>query len=495
MSDLVTNPEEMNEVEQYNYELALKFATMQIRRLRDANRNDASVEVTTFSSTTKEALLSYLKNPKSNEKRIRDLSIQMYHASTHYKRLILYYALMPTWAYTLEPINFDISKDPGKQFKSSYQKAAERVAAMNLKHEMQKALKIGLREGIFYGAIWESAAGDSFSIQKINPDWCQISSLVDGTWIYQVNMSRIKETDLEKYPPTFTTMYRNYVETGQKWQEVPAKTCFCFKADETTLEYSLPPWASTIPLILDVESYKELQETASEISNYKLLSMRIPLDSNNAPKFNFDLASQYYNLLCSELPPFVGAVMCPMEITDFNFDKDGSLATTDIVSRAERQFWQDSGSSSLLFGDAANTTAGALKLSIKADEELVFSWMNQLERIVNRILKTISGTQKFKITFLPVTNFNLGEMIGYYKDASTLGIPVKSAYSSLLGISTIDVPGLNYIECEVLGMDELTPLSSSYNSSAEQGEAGRPQKEDTDLTDSGVRMREDNNDV
>ena len=165
------------------------------------------------------------------------------------------------------------------------------------------------------------------------------------------------------------------------------------------------------------------------------------------------------------------------------------------MSRAERQFWQDSGSSSLLFGDAANTTAGALKLSIKADEEIVFSWMNQLERIVNRILKTISGTQKFKISFLPTTNFNVGEMIGYYKDAASLGIPVKSAYSSVLGVSATEIPGMDYVEREILGMDELMPLTSGYNTAGLGDEGGRPQKDETDLTDSGTRMREDSNNV
>ena len=487
--------ENMNDDELYNFKVALEYASAQIRRLRDLNRNETSIEVSSFSDTEKKKLLEYLKSPKRNEKNIRNISIAMYNSSTHYKRLILYYALMPIWSYILEPLNFNVTTKKPKSITSGYQKAAEKVQMMNLKHEMQKAMIIGLREGIFYGAIWESTSGNSFTIQKINPDWCQLSSIEDGTWIYAVDMSRIKEEELYRYPKEFEGMWRKYKNGEGKWQEVPSKICFCFKADETCIEYSLPPWASTMPLILDVENYKGLQETASEIANYKLLSMRIPLDEHNAPKFNFDLAVKYYDMLTAELPPFVGAVMSPMDIEDFNFNKDGSLNNTDIVSRAERQFWQDSGSSSLLFGDAANTTAGALKLSIKADEEIVFSWMNQLERIVNRILKTISGTQKFKISFLPTTNFNVGEMIGYYKDAASLGIPVKSAYSSVLGVSATEIPGMDYVEREILGMDDLMPLTSGYNTANLGDEGGRPQKDEVDLTDSGTRMREDNNNV
>lgn len=482
----------MTENEKFNYEVALSFANAQIQRLRDANSTSStSGEVTSFSTINKTQLLNYLRAPKSNEKAIRNASIMMYHGSSHYKRLILYYALMPTWSYIIRPTGFDIDKIKDKTFKASYYKAAMKIDTMNLKHEMQKALTIGLREGVFYGAIWES--NDSFFIQRINPDICQLTSIMDGTWLYSVDMSKIKEKDLVQYPSEFTTMFNTYMSTGQKWQEVPSKITFCFKADETTISHSLPPWSSSMPLILDIEGYKALQETAGEISNYKLLNMEIPLDSNNAPKFSFELAKQYYDLMCSVLPPFVGAVMSPMKVTDFNFDNSGSLRETDIVSRAERQFWQNSGSSSLIFGDAANTTAGALKLSIKADEELVFGWVNQCERIINRLLKTISGTQKFKITFLPVTTFNLSEMVDLYKNAASLGIPTKSAYASTLGINTIDIPGVDYIEREVLDMDELVPLVSSYNSGASDNDGGRPKIEDGELTESGIASRENNN--
>lgn len=487
-SKLNTDVNTMSDVELASYKVALDFAEAQIRKLRNANMGDSTVETVSFSDISKETLLTYLKSPKRNEKSIRNASISMYNTSTQYRRLIMQYALMPTWSYVLQPASFDITKTPNKQFKSLYQKAAEKVSRMNLKHEMQKALIIGLREGIFYGVIWESPSSNSFFIQKINPDWCTVTAIEDGTWIFSIDMSKIKENDIYKYPKEFETMYAQYLSTGEKFQEVPSEICFCFKADETSVEYSLPPWASCMPLLLDIEGYKALQETASEIANYKLLSMRIPLDEHNAPKFNFDLATQYYNLLCSELPPFVGAVMSPMEIVDFNFDKNGNLTATDIVSRAERQFWQDSGTSSLLFGDSANTTAGALKLSVKSDEQLVIGWMNQLERIVNRILKNMTGSAKFKISFLPITYFSVNDYMQYYKEASALGMPVKSAYASVLGIDTTEIPGMNYLELELLEMDELVPLTSGYNTSSD--DIGRPRKDDDDLGESGEGMRE-----
>ena len=125
---------------------------------------------------------------------------------------------------------------------------------MNLPHEMQRASAIALRDGVLYGAVWST--GNSFYIQRINPDYCALTSIIDGTWSYSVDMSKIQEKQLPLYPPEFTTMYQNYRNGQPKWQEVPESISFCLKADETNSAYSLPPWASTLPLLYDIETYK-----------------------------------------------------------------------------------------------------------------------------------------------------------------------------------------------------------------------------------------------
>ena len=67
--------ENMNDDELYNFKVALEYASAQIRRLRDLNRNETSIEVSSFSDTEKKKLLEYLKSPKRNEKNIRNICI------------------------------------------------------------------------------------------------------------------------------------------------------------------------------------------------------------------------------------------------------------------------------------------------------------------------------------------------------------------------------------------------------------------------------------
>lgn len=477
-----TNPEAENK--QKAFEAAWKFAQLQKQAL--LNLQSTSSSSVTYTRYSKEDLLSYMQTPKSNEKNIRNASIYMYDASSQYRRLIQYYAQMATWDYTVSPIGFDPQKAKEDTFRKSYLKAIQQIETMNIRHEMQKAATVAFREGVIYGI--QRSGNDSFFIQRVNPDICKLSSIVDGTWLYAIDFSQIKEADLVLYPDEIVSMWNAYKSgSAYKWQEIPESLSFCLKADETTTTYSIPPWASTLPMLYDIETFKSLQETAAEISNYKLISMQVPSDKDGVPLMDWPMIEQYYQHLANAVPPRVGIAATPTSLNAINFEKSSGTQDVDTVSRSEEQFWREGGTSPLLFGSADNDTAGALKLSIAADEEIVFGIIAQAERLLNRILKQMSGTQKFRINILPATVFNREDLIAKYKEAATLGIPVKSAYAALLGLAPSDVMGMDYIEMNILNMGELTPLNSSYT----QSEAGRPASDDGDLSEAGQQTRDD----
>ena len=64
----------------------------------------------TYQRYTKEDLLNYMQAPASNEKYLRNASIYMYDASSQYRRLIQYYALLLRWEYLIAPLDFDKTK-------------------------------------------------------------------------------------------------------------------------------------------------------------------------------------------------------------------------------------------------------------------------------------------------------------------------------------------------------------------------------------------------
>lgn len=445
-------------------------------------------QTTTYTRFTKEQILDYMQKPSSNEKNIRNASIYMWDASSQYRRLIQYYAGLPRWDYYLAPIDLDKDKVKEQAFKKQFNKVQSLIGLMNLRHELPKATIITFRDGVFYGAIWQSK--NSFFVQRINPDYCALTSIEDGTWRYAVDMSRIPENKLLLYPPEFTDMWKAYQATGERWQEVPVEITFCLKADETIPTYSIPPWASTLPMLYDLETYKALQETATKIANYKILGMQIPLNADGTPQVNWNAAEEYYRQLCRVLPPYVGAFVSPMKTETYSFEKSNGTNDVDTVSRAENNFWFNTGTSALLHGSTTANTAGTLKLAIRADEEIMFLFMNQVERLLNRILKAQTGTIKFQIRFLPTTCFNQIEQSDMISKAAALGVPgTKTMYAAIVGTAQPAINGMEYLEREMYDSDSWKPLVSGYNIST-QNEAGRPAERDEDLDDEGEATRE-----
>lgn len=476
------------------YARAIQFAKSM--NMQIWNVNDQSTKTSpTYTRFTKENILSYMQSPASNEKNLRNASIYMYDASSQYRRLVEYYAFILTWAFVVAPLNYDPSKVKEDSFRKQYLKVTSQLDMMNLKHELQKAALITYRDGILYGAIWST--NNSFYIQRINPDYCSLTSISDGTWQYSVDMSKIQESKLILYPPEFTTMYNTYRSGGQKWQEVPDNISFCLKADETNPNYSVPPWCSTLPMLYDLETYKALQETATKLSNYKMLSMKIPLNPDGTPQLDWDLAEEYYKQLVKQLPPYVGAAISPMQLDSFNFEKASGTQDVDTVARAEQQYWFDTGTSALLHGSNVANTAGALKMSVTSDEEIAFGLMTQAERLINRFLKAMPGTVKFKIQFLPITVYNYADKVKMYREAASLGIPgSKAAYAAAIEMHQTDLSGYQFIESSLLGCADWEPLNSSFTKSAPSDkQSGRPQKDDSDLGDAGEKTRESDSDA
>lgn len=454
------------------------------------NTENVRQSALSYNKFSKENIIKYLQSPQTNATNIRNASIYMFINSSHYRRLIEYYAKMPLWTYILMPYKYDnekIIKDKNKYIKS-YFKTAQYLENMNIKHEFLKVMMISLVEDMFYGICWETS--DSFFMQRINPDWCIISSVEDGIYNYAIDMSKIKEEELMFYPQEITNMWNDYQSTGYKYQEVPTSISACFKMNET-VGFPLPIFSGTMTNLHDIEDYKMLLKQKTEIANYKILNMKIPTDKDGEFTRYYEDMSKFYNLLFDVVPEGVGISMSPSSLESVEFEKNGGLSETNEVIKAEQEFWSASGTSGLLFGSGNKTSVASLRLSIQNDEEIVIGFMRQVERWINRRLKNYNGA-KFKVQILPATIFNQENLFKIYKESATLGLPTKSIMSALNGLEPIDVASMCTLENDILNFpDNFIPLSSSYTQSSK--ESGRPtnKSQGKDLTESGTQTAED----
>ena len=110
----------------------------------------------------------------------------------------------------------------------------------------------------------------------------------------------------------------------------------------------------------------------------------------------------------------------------------------------------------------------------------------QLEARVNRFLDFVLPNNGMRIRYMPVTPYFKDEAIKQVKDACTLGLPMKTQYATLMGLSPLDMYSMSYLENDVMKLHEkFIPMQSSYTQTGDSDTGGAPTKDLTELTDDG----------
>lgn len=432
----------------------------------------------TYTKYTKDQLVTYLGNPASYEKQLRKMSKYLFNISNYYRRLIQYFANMPTFSYTISPYGLDRSKTVNaNKLKKAYYSSVAAVELMNLPHEATKMFTIAFRDDVYYGYEWET--NDSVAFQNLDADYCKISSIEDGVYNFAFDFSYFdsNQDKLPNYPPEFQTMYDTYKTNTQlyKWQELDSTKSICIKVNEHDY-IPIPPFVSLFSALADIEDYRAISKNASETNNYKALAMEIPLGDKGEFLIDYNDAKEFYDMMTNVLPPNIGAILTPMKLTDWNFEKSGVNSDTNEVAKAEATFFTTAGVNKILFGGGEDPSATTLNLCTVNDQMIVFAVMRQLERWVNRKLKSVSSSYKFRINFLPVTHYNIAEMHERYLKDATYGMPTRTAALATAGYAGTDYENMTYLENEILGLSNgEMPLKSSNTQSGSAGdEGGRP---------------------
>jgi hypothetical protein len=419
-----------------------------------------------------------------NQVRLREISQSLFAKSSQYQRLLRYFADMALFYYVIKPVK-NIRKLNKNKVQKQYEDIGEMVAMMSLPHEMKKVMRTAFVEDIFYGYIHKDKK--SFYIQKFEADYCKITSVEDGIYNFSIDMNYFStdETRLLGFADDIKRKYFTWKASVKanndtkkivdwNWVELEPQNTICIKINEEFLE-AFPPFAGTFDSIFDIEGFKQLRKDKAELGNYMMLTQELPIrkDTENNNDFMIDLKMMQYfhNALADTVPENVGVATSPMPIDIVRFDKDS--VDGDGVGKATRDFWQESGTSQLIFSSDTSTSQGLL-MSIKSDEEIVFSVLTQIERWLNRYLKFQYSDLMFNVDILHVTRYNQQEIYEMYLAVAQYGIPVKNRLSAVVGLDPIETMNMAYLENDILKMhEEFIPLFSSNTMSVQLGEDGK----------------------
>ena len=411
-----------------------RFALLNRLITRDVNNN---TNAPTFSLYSKDEITTYLSNPYQYEKQLRRAVTYIYGASSHFRRLIQYFAGLSDLSFVVSPYRIDPASANIKSINRNYRKVLNAMSAMNVRTQFPKILTVCLREDVFYGTMW--VTNDNITIQQLPSDYCTIST-IEGN--------------------------------------VP----------NVTFDFSY------------FDARSALLETKTTLENYAMLVMTLGTDDEGNWTLDYNKAKEFWRNLDAVLPEEVGSILSPMPINKISFEKSNT-GDTDTISEAEQNLFTAAGVSSLLFNNdkaSANALLLSIKADQTITYGIVKSIEDAVNRYVQAQSYGKNFKVTF-LDCSPYNRKELGDQ--YLKACQYgLPFVSMYAASQGLSQSEMDCMNFLENDVLGL-IDRFRPLQSSTQTSTSSSggkgatdEGGAPVKDVGDLTDSGEQSREDGDD-
>jgi len=462
----------------------------------------------TTNAFTKENIISYLKNVGSNEARLRNLSWYLFYRSQLYRRLIIYNATMFNLDARSVIPNYSLVEDNNADdIMASYYETLVAIDNMALRREMYKVFVTCFVQDVFYGVHFYDDTG--FFIMPLPADYCQIKGkYMKGTYCFAMRMDYFTGTNeymLELLGEPFESMYREYQKDTMngRWQIVPEEYSCCLKYSSEDWQLHILPFIGLLPDLIQLEDVKDIQAIADAQAIYKLIWVELETitGSKNIDDWKVDpeLVIKYFNRMLNEaLPSYTSAAIVPGKLQTINFD-DNDTNDVNRVSNAVKNVLNSGGGGQVLNSTELTGTT-EVETALKVDTEFaIASLLPQTEAYVNTFL-FYSVSNPSKVKFFHVSIYTQDELKESLMTAAQYSLPTKLAYNTLNGFSELDTLALNYLENDVLGLQDkfIYPLNSSFTSNGDavaNGDTdpvtgGRPSKDAKDLTDDGEASRE-----
>lgn len=420
-----------------------------------------------------------LKYPKQGWKILLSLSEQLMRISPHYFRMNNLYSNMALfcWWIDLYDVKENVKVD---SIKKSYSALAAKLENMNLKHEFSKIMKVIPYQDIYCGLVFENQS--DFFFQQIDYKICELYQIQDGLYNFRIDLTQIKGQNLSAYPNYVQQAYIDLRDgnanpniSGQ-WYSPPADKQVCFKLNsQWTFPY--PILIGLIKDILDLDIYKKLKLQSARTDNYKAIAVEVPIDENTVdkPLLTPDTLGIFAEINRESMTDDIGLIhtlgssAMPISFKD-------SSNTRNNVSDAIDEIYNSSGITKELYNGGSSGTA--VTFSIENDAGFVYGLYRQFERWVNRYIKIKKYNKpafKFFFYLLDVTIFNRDNVSKRYKEAVALGATVIDKWLATLDMTPSRTLGSFTMHQDIFDFqNNFVPLQSSFNSSQNNGEAGRP---------------------
>lgn len=416
-------------------------------------------------SYTKEEILRIVTEGTAVEKAM--LSKYFFSVNGVYKRIILHYATFLTYSWVLVPhmkkMGLKLSEKANSKI---YFEASEFCANFGIERKSAVFAKDVLVQGGYYGIIHDS--GISVAIQDLPFEYCrsrfknqQDVDIVEFDMRYfdkEIPDETLRVEILKTFPKVVQKGYKAYKSGKEPWIFIPADIGIYFCLFEES-----PFFLDLIPLIDDLEDYKEINKERNLLSLKRVITQEIPHDGMNLV-FEPEEATEMHEGVLDMIANNPDADV----ITSYGkigmLDLSGDVGEKTDVEQAQQLIYDSAGVSKELF---SATSEPGLNFSLNNDLSMMMILGQKFAHFFTALLNNKFGNRRlsFKLLILPVSFYNAYEYTSKAKDLAAFG------YSFLLpivatGLDQTSLADLKTLENDVLDLDEvLKPLQSAYTQS------------------------------
>jgi hypothetical protein len=429
---------------------------------------------------TESQVLGFLKDPRSNYKKLQEASEYLYNISKLYQNFLYYLSTIITFDYTMFPTEADEIKE--KTLWSRFEKSAKVICNIQPEYNFPLMLMRTLLNGESY---WYNVSTDSGEIfYEVPSKYCQAAGYDDNKlWRYWVNLDLIDVDLLPELPVEIQDAHKKYnakkkKETNDNFYLVSDRgfAMFCHGRNET---HDYPYFSSMFIDLIRLESDKDYFNNFIKADNIKLIHCKVPIDEKSGlPIMEKNVIQDYHDSLKEHLPENVAPITNPFDTEGISLDS-AQKTSLNIVDIAKQNVQDDSGISESMF--SADTTLG-LKFSTLADAANMYPLLSYFENYVNFKIKE----HKFRCNFLRLNQYDKLEWHKTYAGDLGTGGGFRSAYMATSGVGLYSYIMTAKME-KMLDFDSLLPVKeSAYTQS---GEKGRPEAEEPTESTEEVNKR------
>ena len=483
----------------------LNFEQYKELLLQNVSKNKSK----SFTQYTKALIKQYLQNPLQNKDKIRNLSRYLFRASTLYRKIILYYACMPTYNYYItEKIDLTKSYNATKSMKV-YNKTIQKLQPINFRNDFAQMIALAILDGAYFGFVYDTGDNGEF-FHALDPEYCKIKGKNEaGQWLVAFDMSFFAQGNNSEFvegingdttgcwDKAFIDAWNEYQSDKQnkRWAILPPEKTMCLLSGlDDEFDMPLPFLLGVFSNIMDCDDYSNIMADKTALENYKLLVSKIPMiDSENIDDFklSLELTEFFQDMIDEILPSNVGSVRSPMDLEVVNFEKSNSTQDTDMLSKSIKNVFDNCGASQLVVSGGSSSNSIGLKQSIANDASLTFSWLSKIESNFNYWLSQ-NGYDGYILQFHRQTWYNREDYIKEIKESATLGNN-PLLYLTALGQTPYEVECGLRMSINSGIRDLLVPLKTTYTDQSNVSDTGgKPLKDETELSPEGEATRNGN---